>query len=93
MTEETILTKSQRELARHALGLDGNRLRSFRNHFVAGRDHSDHPDWTAMVAVDLATVYPSPRGYGGADLFCLTKNGAQAALDAGESLDPEDFPQ
>lgn len=86
------LTPRQRELARHALGLPNKMRMSYRNRFVAGEGHDDFDDWMQMVADGNAgrragTSLP----YGGDDLFWLTKEGAQFALNKYERLDPEDF--
>jgi hypothetical protein len=87
------VTPAQRELARHALGLPNDRRRSYRNSFVAGANHPDLPDWSAMVGQGLATKRDgSALPFGGDHLFHLTPKGAAAALTLGESLDPEDFP-
>ena len=88
------MTPRQRYLARHALGLPNRSGRSYRNHFVAGAGHDDHPDWLAMTEAGAAVRRDgSTIPFGGDDLFKLTKDGATAALDPGESLDPEDFPR
>ena len=86
------MTPQHRDLARHALGLDGSRAVSYRNSFVAGAGHTDHPAWMEMVAAGLAIRRDGAKlPYGGCDLFHLTRAGAEAALAKGESLDPEDF--
>jgi hypothetical protein len=86
------MTPRQRELARHALGLDGRRSQSYRNRFVAGPDHDDFEDWELMVARRLAGRRSGDQMLGGSDLFWLTYRGALQALNDGETLDPEDFP-
>lgn len=83
---------ASRELARHALGLPNRRRKSYRNHFVAGDGHSDWVRWNEMVASGFAIRRKGGPLTGGDDLFRLTKVGALAALDKGESLCPEDFP-
>lgn len=85
------LRPAQIELARHALGLPNRNHTSYRNRFVAGGGHYDHGDWLAMTDAGLAERF-STALYGGADLFMLTRTGAEAALRPGESLDAEDFP-
>lgn len=86
------MTPYQRELARHALGLRNGRTTSYRNHFVAGPGHDDHPHWMEMVRAGLATRRDGGKLlFGGDDLFHLTRDGAHAALMPGETLDPEDF--
>jgi hypothetical protein len=84
------MTPRQRELARHALGLPNDRDRSYRNRYTAGKGHSEYANWLAMVAGGAA-VRTTSQSYGGADLFELTLEGAEAVLQDGETLDPEDF--
>jgi hypothetical protein len=86
------MTPQQIELARHALGLPNDRRRSYRNYFTAGTGHPDFADWIAMIKAGTAKRRISSRMAGGDDVFWLTIEGAQAALQHGESLDPEDFP-
>lgn len=86
------MTDPWRELARHALGLPNNRLRSYRNRFVTGGG-KDGSAWTGMVAAGLAEVRAGKSlPFGGADLYWLTREGAMSALEPGETLCPEDFP-
>lgn len=88
------MTPNQKELARHALGLNGRNKCSYRNHFVAGPAHRDYSDWVAMVAGGFAVRVDGKRlSFGGDDMFRMTRNGAQLALSKGESLDDEDFEQ
>ncbi|MDO9006316.1 MAG: hypothetical protein Q7V20_22970 [Aquabacterium sp.] len=87
------MTPAQIALARHALGLPNSDNRSYRNRFCAGKGHSDHPKWNALVSAGLATVTRHAGGLGGQDTFRLTLAGAKAALAKGESLCPEDFPE
>ena len=84
------MTPRQIELARHALGLDGRRVVSYRNRFIAGRDHADFAEWMAMVEQGDATR-STPMLHGGSFLFELTGKGAEQALLPNEKLDPEDF--
>jgi hypothetical protein len=86
------LTPKQRSLARHALGLTDGRKQSYRNRFVADAAHEDHPEWMRMVRKGAASYRAAQAMFGGSDLFWLTQAGAQAALEPGELLDPEDFP-
>lgn len=84
-----MLTPDERALARHALGLPNDKKRSYRNRFAAARNTEACEQWEAMRAKGAADVF----AYGEIlKWFHLTKDGASAALDAGESLDPEDFP-
>lgn len=86
------LTTAQRELARHALGLTNGRTQSFRNRFVAGVGHPDHAERIKMASKGAAGRRLGVMMFGGDDLFWLTRRGAEAALDPGETLDVEDFP-
>ncbi|MER9056481.1 hypothetical protein [Mesorhizobium sp. M0910] len=86
------MTPVQRDLARHAIGLDGRHKQSFRNHFVTGEGSADHPHWLAMVESGHATRRRCSILTGGDDLFRLTRAGAELVLDPGESLNPDAFP-
>lgn len=85
-----MLTFSQKELARHTLGLPNAKRTTYRNRFVC---QEDHKDWQDMVANGLATVR---RGetlpFGGDACFYLTRKGAEAALEPREKLCPDTFP-
>ena len=87
------MTPAQITLARHALGLPNASRTSYRHRFCAGKGHTDHPAWEAMVRSGAATVQRLTGGLGGQDTFSLTETAARAALQPGESLCPEDFPQ
>lgn len=86
------MTPRQIELARHALGLDGRRRRSYRNRFWAGPGHDDFEEWKAMVADGNAHVSEPRDGVRPDHAFWLTRQGAEAALRGDEALCPEDFP-
>lgn len=86
------MTPRQKELARHALGLDGRRKQSYRNRFWAGPGHDDFGEWQQMVKDGLAYVSKPDPGYRPDHAFWLTHSGAEAALNKGERLCPEDFP-
>jgi hypothetical protein len=86
------MTPEQRTLARHALGLDKRQKRSYRNRFVTGPGSDDHPAWMQMEKAGQAWRRPGSELTGGDDLFGLTITGARAALDPGERLCAEDFP-
>lgn len=83
------MTPEQRKMARHALGLDGFRRRSYRNRYAAGLGSTHEDQWNELCRRGLAE-----RGQDGIAIvgFCLTDAGAREALDPGEILDPEDFP-
>lgn len=87
------MTDSHRSLARHALGLPNDGLRSYRNRFVTGPGHADHAAWVALTQEGLASQRDGAElPFGGDDLFWLTREGALSALAVGETLCPEDFP-
>ena len=86
------MTPRQKELARHALGLDGRRKQSYRNRFWAGPGHDDFKEWLQMVEDGLAYVSKPDPGHRPDYAFWLTRPGAEAALNKGERLCPEDFP-
>ena len=85
--EGAVLTPAERHLGRHALGLGGRRRVSWRNHYVCGT----HVDWERLVRSGLATVRRSSEP-AGLHTYRLTRAGAEAALEPGEGLDPQDFP-
>lgn len=87
------LSPRQKELARHALGLDGRRTQSYRNRIVAGPGHDDFAEWELMASRGLAGRRAGVQMFGGDDLFWVTHRGALLALNPGETLDPEDFPK
>ncbi|BCH12007.1 hypothetical protein MesoLj131c_62650 [Mesorhizobium sp. 131-3-5] len=86
------MTPVQKNLARHALGLDGRHKQTWRNHFVTGEGSTDYPHWVAMVEAGWATRRTGSVLTGGDDLFRLTRAGAELAVKRGEALDPEAFP-
>jgi hypothetical protein len=83
------LTPREKELARHALGLPNSRRRSYRNRYFAPSSSESHDIWIGMVSRGLGAFFYSS---GSNDYFRLTRSGALAALDPGEELDEEDFP-
>jgi len=88
------MTPEQRRLARHALGLPNKTSRSYRNYFTTRKVTPDHAVWKSMAGAGWA--YKAPRSWvarSDTEVFILTRAGALLALDEGESLDPEDFPE
>jgi hypothetical protein len=85
------LTPGERELARHALGLDGRLKRPYRNYYVTVPG-DDHTAWLGMVERGLAGRSKGSELTSTTDRFWLTRAGALAALEPGETLDEEDFP-
>jgi len=85
------MSPEQRKLARHALGLDNPdaKGRSYRSRYFASRGHSAWNELHAMVGAGWMNLEDTKNR--SETLFWLTKAGATLALDAGESLDPEDF--
>lgn len=87
----TTLTLRHRRLAGHALGLPNRRNVSYRNRFLAPYTPGGDTDrWFQMVELGLAEAMPPVGNY---IRFYLTRQGADAALDPGETLDPDDFPE
>ena len=81
----------KRELARHALGLPNSTARSYRNRYLAAYVPGGPYDlWDELVAAGLAEAGPFEKS-GKSRWFSLTRAGAEAALDPGETLCPEDF--
>jgi hypothetical protein len=88
------MTPRQKELARHALGLDQTKSgRSYRNRFYAGVKHPDWHDWMCMLGAGVAGMRSTDDSAAGECLFYLTAEGAKLALEPGETLCPEDFPE
>lgn len=89
------LSRVQRELARHALGLPNRMTISYRNRYFAGPGHAAYGDWCAMEEMGAAQRVKEMQMRVGAQKsahFEMTLAGAEAALNKGECLDPEDFP-
>lgn len=91
MTDSPFTTR-QRELARHALGLPNKTNKSYRNCFITGEGSVDWARWNDMWAKGLAHVRRDVAIFVGDDQFWLSREGAEAALNPGETLCPEDFP-
>lgn len=87
------MTPEQRKLARHTLGLDNPdaKGRSYRNRFYASRGHAAWGDLHDMVGESWMNLEDTPNSR--ETLFTMTRRGAKLALDPGETLDPEDFPE
>lgn len=87
-----MMSPEQRNLARHTLGLDNPdaKGRSYRNRFYANRGHQSWDPLHDMVGEGWMNLEDTPNGK--QTLFWLTTRGAMLALDPGETLDREDFP-
>lgn len=72
------MTNEQREVMRHALGLNRG-SREYRNHFVTGPGSTDHPHCEALVAAGLMTKRAGNPLSGGDDIYSVT-NAGRAAL-------------
>lgn len=83
------MTPSQQKMARHALGLDGERRRSYRNRYFTSVGTPSEEEWNDLCRRGLAR---REKGSGKMVHFYLTHEGALEALIDGEILDPEDFP-
>ena len=86
------MTPLQRKMARHALGLPNRDKRSYRNRYVATEGPAGTlAAWQGLVKAGLAVELTKHR-VGQNRSYVLTPAGAQAAIDPGEALCPEDFP-
>jgi hypothetical protein len=85
-TPTTAMTPEQLRLARHALGLPNNLMRSYRNRFLAAGQ--SELEWREMVHRGHAKL---GAGTNTGTWFSLTLEGARAALSPAETLDREDF--
>ena len=84
-----MMTPTQRDEARHALGLPNKNKQSYRNRFCTSKDNAV---WSPLVVAGLATFREFSTLPVGEAMFYLTEAGAKMALDEGEKLCPEDFP-
>jgi hypothetical protein len=87
------LTDHEREMIRHAVGLDGRYKTTYRNHFVCNAPDRDHEAWTGLVSRGLARVMKGKilgELSGGMDCFCATRAAVLAVLKPDEKL-AEDF--
>lgn len=83
------MTDQQRKLARHALGLGDGIKKSYRNRYCAALETEQEREWNVMAIHGFAVRDETQKR---TVFFRLTERGARAALDRGETLDPEDFP-
>jgi hypothetical protein len=81
------MNKTQRRLARHALGLPNRAMCSYRNRFVIYAGDANTNALDSLVLSGLATSFTLDRMI----TYRLTRTGAELALDPGERLDEEDF--
>jgi hypothetical protein len=79
-------------MARHALGLDGSR-KSYRNRYFAPHNSEALKAWHDLAVKGLAETGGTRAPAGSPVFCCLTRRGAEAVLEPGETLCPEDFPQ
>ena len=87
------MTPHQLKLARHALGLPNDQMRSYRNRYIAVPGTREYGSWEEMVAAGEAVKTSGDEmGLGKNDHFRLRHAAAKAALEPGERLDMEDFP-
>lgn len=92
LTSKPTMTPRMIALARHALGLPNQRGQTFRNRFIVMKDHANWFHWRLMQDAGLAGCHENSITTPGADIFFLTRAGAEAAKEADETLCPEDFP-
>lgn len=74
------ITKEQRHILRHALGLTRGD-ETYRNHFVTGEGSDNYDDCCALVDAGLMTRFKGNELTGGGDLFVATASGMEAALE------------
>lgn len=86
------MNSSQREFARHALGLPNKKHTSYRNHYCIGSHNPAHAEWESLVAVGDAVKRTGPH-WGGDDMFHLTLPGALKARDTKEHISRKDAEQ
>lgn len=86
------MSPDEKRLARHALGLPNKDKISTRNVFFATPGSTPHEIWISMAGRGLADLETGFPGHSGADLFCLTRMGAEQALAPGETLRDLHFP-
>ena len=80
------MTPRQREIIRHALGLDRAR-QSYRNHYVTGPGTDDFGDCEALVAAGLMQRRPGHPLSGGDPIYWVTESG-RAALASADGIAP-----
>jgi hypothetical protein len=83
------VTKKQRDMARHALGLPNKKNTTYRNHYCIGPDGDGYKDWEDLVAHGLAVKAGGGAQWAG-DFFYLTLNGAREMLLPKEHIGRED---
>lgn len=84
------LMKQQRELVRHAIGLNERSKKTYRNHFVTGAGSKDYDAWMDMVTKGYAHHRPGSEMSGGDDVFWVTRETALSVCNKNEHLS-EDF--
>ena len=84
-----ILTPTQRDLIRHAIGFDGRSKTTYRNHFVTGPGSEDYPHWMDLVEKGYALRYPLLQLSGGDEVFTVTRETALAVREPDEHLSRE----
>jgi len=80
MSERSAITKNQKHILRHALGLTRGK-QSYRNHFVTGPGSTDYTDCCALVANGYMWRTPGSFISGGDDVFTVTDEGKEVAND------------
>ena len=71
------MTPRQREIIRHALGLDRAR-QSYRNHYVTGPGTDDFGDCEALVAAGMMRCHEPSELSGGDFIYVVTAEGREA---------------
>lgn len=82
------MTKSQTEMARHALGLPNKQNMTYRNHFCLGEGADGYTEWEDLVKQGYAIKALGSKWTG--DFFHLTLDGAREVLKSKEHISAED---
>jgi hypothetical protein len=90
MTILAVLTERQRQLVRHALGLDGRAKTTHRNHFAVGPGCDDYEDWMDLVAKGYARHRGGSSTPDSVDIFWVTRETALLVRNFDENLS-DDF--
>lgn len=80
------ITDKQRDLVRHALGLDERHKRTYRNHFVTSPLCDEYKEWADLLNHGLARHNKGSQLSGGDEVFWATKELATFVLKPDEQL-------
>lgn len=82
------MNDEQRRMMRHAIGLTRGRKRTSRNRYCSPLNGPVFEAWEDIAKHGFAEG-PFPNGR--TVMFYVTREGADAVREKGETLDPEDF--